>query len=274
MDVSIIIPVFGAPNVLSALLDTLNQNCAAEQQIVLIDDGSECSEIDSLIARFCLGGRRRHWIKERENRGFVATANLGFCITTDHVVLLNSDTMVTPGWIENMTCCLASDPTIATVTPWSNNAEICSFPHFVTNNPVPSNPARVAEIISTTGAPEYPTLPTAVGFCMLIRREVLDLIGGFDVETFGKGYGEENDFSQRAREAGYRNVLCDTAYVVHVGGASFAKTGLRPGPDSMRRLLAKHPGYQTEVADFIASDPLRHRREALRSALSRAQVTA
>jgi O-antigen biosynthesis protein len=103
-------------------------------------------------------------------------------------------------------------------------------------------------------------LPTGVGFCMYIRRETLDAIGAFD-PVFGLGYGEENDFCMRAAAAGYRNVLCDDAFVLHTGGSSFGDKR----PDLARRngaiLVERHPNYDPLVRDFIAADPLRPLRE-------------
>jgi GT2 family glycosyltransferase len=94
----------------------------------------------------------------------------------------------------------------------------------------------------------------------------------FDEDLFGKGYGEENDFSVRAANAGMRNVLCDDVYVVHLGGRSFGPIGLRPDESSMRRLLSRHPEYMRRVQDFISKDPLSARRAVILDALERAGV--
>jgi GT2 family glycosyltransferase len=95
---------------------------------------------------------------------------------------------------------------------------------------------------------------------MLIRRATIDAIGDFDRATFGRGYGEENDFCCRAAGHGWLNVLADDCYVVHAGGGSFAPLGLQPGGENMARLLARYPRYNLEVAEFIAADPLAARR--------------
>jgi GT2 family glycosyltransferase len=105
---------------------------------------------------------------------------------------------------------------------------------------------------------------------MAVSRHALDTLGLFDAETFGLGYGEENDFSMRAQQAGLRNVLCDDVYVVHLGGRSFGPLGLKPDESSMRRLLSHHPGYLQQVEEFINSDPLAQRREELVQALKSA----
>ena len=102
---------------------------------------------------------------------------------------------------------------------------------------------------------------------MYIRRAALDALGGFDAATFGRGYGEENDFCLRAAAHGWRNVLCDDAYVVHVGGQSFAPLGEKPGGENLARLVARYPRYNALVADFIARDPLAAIRKRIGDAL-------
>ena len=92
-------------------------------------------------------------------------------------------------------------------------------------------------------------------------------IGGFDATTFGRGYGEENDWCMRAAAFGWRNVLCETAYVVHVGNASFGPLGQRPNGENLPRLLARWPGYHEQVARFILDDPLRELRARLAARL-------
>ena len=108
---------------------------------------------------------------------------------------------------------------------------------------------------------------------MAIARHAIDRIGLFEETVFGKGYGEENDFSMRARQAGLRNVLCDDTYVVHLGGRSFGPLGLKPDENSMQRLLARHPEYLEQVGDFIRRDPLAGRRGAVLDAIERAGVS-
>jgi GT2 family glycosyltransferase len=208
-----------------------------------------------------------------ENLGFVRTANRGMQLTRGDVVLLNSDTEVTRGWLHGLGRCLAADTAIATATPWTNNGEIASLPRFCAANPVPADAEAVAAVVAGAGPARYPELPTAVGFCMAVARRAIDRLGLFDETLFGTGYGEENDFSMRARDAGMRNVLCDDVYVVHLGGRSFGPLGVKPGEDSMRRLLSRHPGYLEQVQDFIAADPLAERRRAILEALDRAGVS-
>ena len=264
----IIIPVFNALEKLEICLESVTRNTSPDVEVLLIDDASTDAGVLPLLQSWVSQSEpNRRLLIHGENRGFVATANHGMQQAETDVVLLNSDTEVTPGWLENLTRCLASDELIATATPWSNNGEIVSIPDFCVANPVPENPETIAAVISSCGQPRYPYMPTAVGFCMAISLKAIKLVGLFDEATFGRGYGEENDFCQRAEKAGLRNVLCDNAYVVHHGRASFGPLGLKPDENSMLRLLAKHPDYQRDVMEFIQADPLADRRNEILTCL-------
>lgn len=265
---TVIIPVHNAHDELAACLDSVSATVGAGTQVIVIDDASTDRRIVPLVnERIAAGGPRWRFVRQPRNQGFVATANLGMRLAHGSVVLLNSDTEVTPGWLERIAACLDSDEDVATCTPWTNNGEIVSIPAFCRHNPVPTRISPVAECIAEAsaehGGPTYPELPTAVGFCMAISRKAIETIGLFDAAQFGRGYGEENDFSLRARAAGFRNVLCDDAYVAHHGGRSFGPLGLKPDAVSMQRLLARHPGYLEKIREFIDADPLSDLREKL-----------
>lgn len=275
---TVVIPVYNAVEELAACLASVAATVGSETQVIVIDDASTDDRAMPVIEEATRsGGPRWRIVRQPRNAGFVATANLGMWLSPADVVLLNSDTEVTSGWLERISTCLASDPGIATCTPWSNNGEIASIPKFCHSNPVPGDPRGVSEAIArvadSRGGPGYPELPTAVGFCMGISRRAIVAVGCFDADHFGAGYGEENDFSLRAREQGFRNVLCDDAYIVHHGGRSFGPLGMRPDEASMQRLLQRHPGYRDEVEAFIEADPLSALREVLCAAVVEAGVS-
>lgn len=266
---TVIVPVHNAADELDTCLASLSRTLPAGAGVLLLDDASDDPRIPFML---------RHWVdragpdwrveRQARNLGFVGTVNRGMQLTPGDVVLLNSDTVLTPGWLTGLWRCLKSSEAIATATPWTNNGEIASLPRFCENNPLPQDCDAVARLIAGQGPPLYPEIPTAVGFCMAISRRAIDTLGVFDQELFGLGYGEENDFSMRARNAGMRNVLCDDVYVGHVGGRSFAPKGLAPGGEAMARLLSRHPGYLDLVSAFIAADPLAGRRGQLVDALT------
>jgi GT2 family glycosyltransferase len=267
--VEIILPVFNAAIDLRRCLDALLDRLPQDATVQVVDDASTEPDIHTLLRTHALCGIDRvRLFRNVRNLGFVRSVNAAMSRTTADVVLLNSDTIVTHGWLERILACAHSDPAIATITPFSNNAEICSLPEFCRANPAPSDPETFARAAVRAGPPVYPDLPTGVGFCMFIRRKAWESVGEFDAVSFGRGYGEENDWCFRAMARGWRNVLCDDAYVVHVGGKSFAETRHRPGGGQLERLLALHPHYNDVIADFIRRDPIAPRRQAVLTALT------
>jgi GT2 family glycosyltransferase len=262
--ITVIVPVHDGYDVLHACLDSLARTVAPPHRVELVDDASRDPRVRPLLTAHAARepARFRVFAQDR-NLGFVATVNAAMARAPGDVVLLNSDTIVTEGWLDRIDACRRADPRIATATPFSNNAEICAFPRFCAPNPLPSDPDAIARACREAGPPSYPDLPTGVGFCLYVRRAALEAIGDFDAVTFGRGYGEENDFCRRAAGHGWRNVLCDDCYVAHVGNVSFGALGLGPGGANAARLAARYPDYNRLVADFIAADPLRARREAI-----------
>ncbi|HWT15793.1 MAG TPA: glycosyltransferase family 2 protein [Patescibacteria group bacterium] len=252
---TILVPVYNAVAATRACLAALARSVAPETKILLIDDASTDPDISPLLDAFVATRPNARLLRHRKNLGFIRSVNRGMNEVADDVLLLNSDTLPTPGFLDRIQACAALDARIASVTPFSNNAEICSFPRFCRANPVPTDPegeAAAFAIEADTGI----DLPTAVGFCMWMRRAAIAAVGDFDAATFGRGYGEENDWCLRAAGHGWRHVLCPSAYVAHVGSASFSTTGERPGGENLKRLIARYPGYNAQVADFIARDPL------------------
>ena len=256
--IDVIIPIYNACEDVVCCVDSVRRHTAADCRIVLIDDCSTDERIATFLASLeAEADARIVLLKNPGNVGFVGTVNRGMSLSRNDVVLLNSDTIVTAGWLKKLRRCADSDSLIGTITPFSNNAEICSFPLFCQNNSLDGvDIAAVNRAMEAVAIPLYPEIPTAVGFCMYVRRALLDKIGLFDAETFGLGYGEENDFCMRAIDAGYRHVLCDDTFVAHVGSRSFsAKTEALKATNS-QLLFAKHPHYLGMVQRFIAEDPI------------------
>ena len=262
--VDVVIPVYNAPDDVERCVASVLAHTGGGYRLILIDDASPDPRVGDVFARLRARGLPQlTLLANGTNLGFTGTANRGLRLSDNDVVLLNSDTEVTAGWLDALTRCAASSPHVGTITPWSNNAEICSYPRFCADNAWPdgADPEPVRAALAATAVPTYPLLPTGVGFCLYVKRELIDAIGVFD-PAFGRGYGEENDFCLRAYRAGYWNVLCDDAFVLHLGGRSFVGEKARLSPKNTAILLARHPDYATVVGDYIARDPLRPLRDA------------
>lgn len=211
--------------------------------------------------------------KNTTNLGFVKTVNKGFLLNRNRdVIILNSDTIVYSNWINRLRTLGASDSKIATITPFSNNAEICSFPKFCQDNRIPPHVplAWLDEQCAKQSTRKLIEVPTGVGFCMWIRRSVLTEVGPFDEERFGRGYGEENDFCRRASAGGYKNVVANNVFVYHEGGVSFGPEKFKLIEGAIAKVERKHPGYIKQVHEFISRDELRPLRAGVMNDILRA----
>lgn len=270
--VDVVVPVYrGLEATRRCVESVLAARQATPFELVLIDDASPEPELsawlDGLAARNGVSV-----LRNPRNLGFVATVNRGMALHAERdVVLLNSDTEVANDWLDRLRACVHSAPDIATATPFSNYATICSYPVFCANNPLPPGigVAELDGVFRRVNTGRRIDLPTAVGFCMYIRRACLDRIGAFDAERFGRGYGEENDFSRRAAKAGWRNVLCADTFVFHAGGVSFGDERAVLGPAAAEVLAHLHPEYAGLVERFVAEDSPAALRRAVDRELAR-----
>lgn len=255
-EITIVVPIYNAYSTTENCLEKLLKE-NTENHVILINDGSTDPKISTLLNQIEKSNSPNWQIHTNShNLGFVKTANYGLKATPGHTILLNADTLVTTGWFDRFIEVIDAIADLATATPWSNNAEICSLPQTLVNNPLPDNPDNLAIQLKDRHLPIYPEIPTAVGFCMLITAEAKQRIGYFNETVFGHGYGEENDYSLRAAMAGMCNVVVDNAYVAHIGNQSFKEKALRPNQQTMNRLLALHPDYANQIDNFIKKDPL------------------
>ncbi len=111
-------------------------------------------------------------------------------------------------------------------------------------------------------------IPTAVGFCMYIRRDCLHDAGAFDAELFGRGYGEENEFCMRSAQRGWRHLLTGDTFVYHKGGVSFAETQSENQRHGHKMLTSLFPDYDWIIQQHVAADPARPLRFALDAAIA------
>jgi GT2 family glycosyltransferase len=146
---------------------------------------------------------------------------------------------------------------VCSVTPFSNNATICSYPNICEDNPLPAGwtVGELDRAFASANRGQVLEVPTAVGFCMYVRRDCLREVGLFDMDLFGKGYGEENDFCLRAADAGWRNLHALDVFVRHTGGASFGASKPQRELEAMVTLRQLYPEYERQVHAYIALDP-------------------
>lgn len=173
------------------------------------------------------------------------------------VVLLHPAMRGTRGWLQRLRRA-AADARLATLSPWSNDAEFLSWPHFCEANPPPERADEIAEAAATLQDAADIELPGAAGVAMFLRGRAVRQLGGLDVESFSTLTGALGDFSRRAAAMGWRNGFCAGVFAVNATGASTGASG-----EDLQRLMVRWPEYQEQVARFIMEDPMRPWRDRL-----------
>lgn len=260
--VDIIIPVYKGLEETRLCLESVLATLPAADGLIVIDDHSPDPTLVAYLKDRAAGDRRIRLLHNPENLGFVGTVNRGMALEPERdVLLLNSDTEVAGDWVARLRAAAYADRRIGTVTPFSNNATICSWPRFCQDNPLPPglDVAGVDRAFAAANPGLSIDIPTGVGFAFYIRRDCLEEVGLFNAEAFGKGYGEENDFCRRAHHRGWRNVLAADTFVYHSGNVSFGVNQERLD-GAMRQLLALHPDYRRVVQLHINQDPAQNMR--------------
>ena len=281
--VDVVIPIYRGLAQTLACLASVMATVPRGTRVWVVDDASPEPDLVAAIDQLA-AGRRICLLRQTENRGFPAAANAGLHACAPHdAVLLNSDTLVPPGWIERLRRVAYAAADIGTATPWSNDGTIVSYPDPAGGNPVPNLAATIAlDGLAQQANPDgMADIPTGVGFCLYLRRDCLDEAGPLREDVFAQGYGEENDFCLRARHLGWRSVAATGVFVAHIGAQSFGSASFGSARSHLlRRNLAVlnrlHPGYDALVAAHVAADPLapaRRRMDALRWAADAAGYT-
>lgn len=262
----LIMPVYkGYDDTLRAIHSVLSAPQATAFALLVIDDRSPDPRLSAALADLTGRGLFAHLVND-ENLGFVRTCNRGLeRAEGKDVVLLNADIVVYGDWLDRLLWHMDADPRVATVTPFSNNATICSYPRPNVDNQtrLEVTPDEIDAFTRVCNARTSSPVPTGVGFCMAMRREAIAAVGLLDAETFGRGYGEENDFCMRALKAGFTNLLAHDIFVFHSGSVSFGTLLATKGADIFRTLLTKHADYQRRVHNHIEVDPARFARRRL-----------
>ncbi|MCZ2291264.1 MAG: glycosyltransferase [Burkholderiales bacterium] len=245
--VDIIVCVHNALDDVKRCLASVRLHTTAPYRLVLVDDGSDAPTRDHLAAFAKQHGA--HLLRNELAKGYTLAANQGMrCSSAPYLVLLNSDTIVSPEWLDRMVLCAETDPMIGMVGPLSNTASWQSIPEIArdgdwSDNPLPGGMeiGDMARWVAQTSSQSYPRLGFLNGFCLLIKRSLIERIGLFDEETFGKGFGEENDYSLRATQAGFSLAVADDVYVYHAQSRSYSHERRRLlVQDSDAALVRKH----------------------------------
>lgn len=259
---TVLVPVHNAAAALARCLAAVRRYTESHAHLLLIDDASSDPEVQDLLDDAAQWPHTRV-LRNAANLGFTATVNRGLrlCGGND-VVLLNADTEVGPAWLGGLRRAACSANDIATATAVSDNAGAFSVPELEHANALPTGWTHVdaARALLQGAGLSLPQLPTGNGFCMYLRADALAEIGELDAETFAQGYGEENDWCQRAEQHGWRHVIAGHVFVAHARSQSFGDARRRQlGQQGMTVLRQRYPGYEAAVGEQLYS----YRRQVL-----------
>jgi GT2 family glycosyltransferase/glycosyltransferase involved in cell wall biosynthesis len=245
--VDIVVCVHNALDDVRRCLDSIVQYTDIPYHLIIIDDGS-----DAETCHYLRDYADKHSVvllRNEQARGYTRAANQGLrAIKSAYTVLLNSDTVVSPYWLDRLLACAESSPSIGLVGPLSNTASWQSIPKIEHQgdwaaNPLPTDMTvtQMAARVAAFSARLYPRLPFLNGFCLFIKKEVIETIGYFDEIAFEQGYGEENDYCIRARQAGWELAVADDVYIYHAQSKSYSHQRRQQLAElGMQALVKKH----------------------------------
>jgi len=221
--VSIVIPTWNQLAYTQICLKELVRMTPGFYELIMVDNGSTDGTVEYLESHATcqMPHATLKIIKNKENLGFAKACNQGIRkATAPYILLLNNDTVVTQGWLQGLIECMERSPQIGVVGPcsnyvagpqlipevsYSNLEEMHDYAHKFRDH----NRGRWLEV------------PTVKGFCMLIKRKVIEKVGLLD-EQFGLGNYEDDDFCLRAGKAGFKVVIAQDVFIHHFGSRTFA----------------------------------------------------
>lgn len=253
--VDIILPIYNGYCFFDRLFATIGLT-NMKYRLIIIDDCSPDERVSQFLHQYADGRENVILIENDVNQGFVRNVNKGLEISEGHVVLVNSDVELPELWLERLLLPILEDSRVASATPYTNCGIITSFPEIGQDNELFEG-LSLEEIDGEFQkvVPKYLEMPTGVGFCMAMNKRAIAEVGVLDAESFGKGYGEENDWCQRAISMGYKNVHVENLFVYHKHGGSFqSEDKRRYMKEHLEILERKHPDYNKQIARFFAID--------------------
>lgn len=203
----------------------------------------------------------QEWLKEQEdlkiilneeNLGFPGGCNVGILASEkdNDIMLLNNDTIVTPRWLENLQKCLYSDENIGAVGPVTNNC--ANYQSIEVDYDTVKDLHSFAENYNISDANKWEQKVKLIGYCMLIKREVINKVGLLD-EAFSPGNFEDDDLCYRIQKEKYKLILCNDTFIHHFGSVSFKEK-----PKEYIDLLEKNSlkfikkwGFDSEESSFV-----------------------
>jgi len=259
----VLLPVGADDDALDACLGALEAGTPAGTRVWLADDAQAGPRGLAIVERWRQRTRlQADYTRRPRMIGQVAHLDqmLAACGDADAVVLA-PDAQPLPGWLQQLAACLARDAAIATATPWCNAGESAAWPRLGEVSPPPMDFQRTAQACAAMPA-TYPELPAAVSHAVALRGRARARAGGLDQHSYRSGYAALIDLSLRLSGLGWRNVLCQTAFVARAGEGG-------PADGDLDALAARWPDWNARLARFLMEDPLQQARVRLQACHAR-----
>lgn len=220
--VSVVVVSYNQWHLTQRCLESLSSSSDYDPlEIIVVDNASKDDTPQQLQVWKDQDPLHRQIILNAENLGFGAGVNLGLAAAQgDYLVILNNDTVVSPGWIRGMRRHFEADDRLGILCPVTNNigneAQVC-LPY---GNLEETFAAARHYTLGKTG--EALPLDNVAFFCVMLPRTVYTKLGGLD-ERFFPGFFEDDDYCQRVRQAGWTAACAEDVFVFHELSASFGK---------------------------------------------------
>ena len=232
--ITAVVCVHNAHDDVKMCLESVKKHKAINQDLLIIDDGSEDLTKDYLEE---FVQENKEWVQLRRHdkaKGYTVAASRGLKESkADFTILLNSDTIVTKDWANKMASVAFNNPGVGIVGPMSSAASTQSLPDYKSTKDqtaINSLPAGVSVddmndfCEKWSSLDSMPRVPLVHGFSFGVRREVIEKIGLLDAKSFPRGYGEENDYCFRAADAGFGLAIATNTYIFHTKSKSFVSS--------------------------------------------------
>ncbi len=268
--VDVLIPVYnGLDETLECITSALvsRKLNSTPHRLVVVDDATPLPGLAKALKVLAAKGKIT-LVRNSVNLGFIHSMNraMGLSPSKD-VVWLNADTRVHGAWLDRLRKVAYSEANIASVTPFTNNGELMSFPQSQVSHAMPNarEQAELDELARNTDSPPM-EIETGCGFCLYIKRAALDQVGYLDDVHLSRGYGEETDWCLRARSLGWKHMGAPNVFVAHQGGISFGPEKILRVAQNNAILRHRYPDASARYKAFCTRDPIKPARQALQKA--------
>lgn len=219
--VSVLVVTYNSREFIKPCLDSVLLNTAAPGLEVIVVDNASTDGTPEIVDAYAQRNPRVKAFPQQQNLGFAGGNNEAVRQASgEYLVFLNADTIVPPGWLERLLRPCYRDTSIgavAAVTNFSGNETKINVDYQGVAEMIDFARALAQEKAGVTTE-----IPMAPLYCVLIPRKVWDVVGELDT-SFGLGMFEDDDYSMRIRQAGYRVIAAEDAFIHHFGNGSFAK---------------------------------------------------